>query len=254
MRGEPLDQLTDRLGSYGIVKLPAGDVGGAIGLLRSAGAVAVPQYEAAASGMPDVTQLVTVARVIPDGTTSAFKAADTPIHQDGYQFPSPYTGIDIAGGGNMPDLEVLSYPTVIERRALVFVDLFAACRAMIRDHGVGLLELLALPIFSVDPKYRQEDPRLDEEPNFSVVYRDEFGFRFRVGGSVQTADPQAAFALSLFRTFAQSTVLVELLESGTAFIIDQRRIAHSGLRIPGVDGLTELHRTLLRYDRSGSAS
>jgi hypothetical protein len=249
LRGEPLEQLPAHLARYGIVKISADDTRSVIEVLGAAGALPTPQYEAVAANLPDLTELVTVARVTPTGTTSAFKAADTLLHQDGYQFPSPYLGAGIAGGGFMPDVEVLAFPKVVERRALVFADLPAACRAMVRSHGSGLLELLGQPIFGIDPKYRHEDPRLAEEAPFSVIYRDELGFRFRLGGSVQTTDPQAAFALSLFRMFAQSTVLVELLESGTAFVINQRIIAHSGIRIPGVDGLTELRRTLLRFDR-----
>lgn len=254
LRGEPLNRLSARLAQHGIVKISADDMKSAIELLEASGAVPVPQYETVAADLPDVMELVTVARVVPNGTTSAFKAADTTLHQDGYQFASPYQGIDTAGGVNMPDVEALAFPKVVERRALVFADLPAACRAMVRSHGSGLLELLGQPVFTVDPKYREQDPRLGEEPSFSVIYRDELGFRFRLGGSVQTADPQAAFALSLFRTFAQSTVLVELLESGTAYIINQRITAHSGIRIPGVDGLTELRRTLLRFRRDGVAA
>lgn len=249
LRGGPLDELNFHLAEHGIVKVSADDVPMALSYLAAAGAKPVPQYETVAADLPNVFELVTVARVVPDGTTSAFKAADTALHQDGYQFASPYLGIDVAGGISMPDIEILSYLKVIERRALVFADLPAACRAMVRSHGSSFLDQLARPVFEIDPKYRDTDSRLSEEEPFPVIYQDELGFRFRVGGSVQTSDPNAAFALSLFRTFAQATVSVELLGADTAYIVNQRIVAHSGIRIPGVDGLTELRRTLLRFLR-----
>jgi hypothetical protein len=48
-------------------------------------------------------------------------------------------------------------------------------------------------------------------------------------------------------------VITEQLESGTVYVIDQRRIAHRGIRAPGVDGKTVLRRVLLGLPKNGES-
>jgi hypothetical protein len=40
-----------------------------------------------------------------------------------------------------------------------------------------------------------------------------------------------------------------MLESGSLYVVNQRLVAHQGIRVPGVDGLTVLRRRLLRFTR-----
>lgn len=65
-------------------------------------------------------------------------------------------------------------------------------------------------------------------------------------------DPLAGFALSLFRAYMASTVITERLESGSLYAVNQRRIAHRGIRVAGVDGKTVLRRVLVRFDHGTS--
>ena len=248
-RGRNQGSLRSCVEAEGIVKLSADDEAKIVQILELEGFDVLEQYEGVAANLPDPTVLETVAKSKPEGTTSAFKSKSTELHQDSYQFRSPFLGHPIAGIGRLPDCEVLSFPRVVEQRALIFADLAAASRALVRAHGSALLELLMKPIFFIDPVYCQEDPNLEEPPPISVVFCDRAGFRFHLGGGVQTRDPQASFALSLFRSYAQANVIVELLESGSAYAVNQRVIAHNGIRVPGIDGLTVLRRRLLRLDR-----
>ena len=115
---------------------------------------------------------------------------------------------------------------------------YEAVRAGQEDPGV--LETLA----------KAADPNLTSPPAISVIYRDSLGWRFHIGGSVTSSDPLAGFSLSLFRAYMASTVIIERLESGTLYVVNQRRIAHRGIRVPGVDGKTVLRRVLLGFPKS----
>ena len=248
LRGGTLENLVDHVHDAGIVKVPAEDETECIERLLHAGAVMLPQYESVRSGAIDDTVLETVASArAAQGATSASKSKDTEYHHDGYQFQSPYRARPIAGISNLPDVELLAFPKVVERRYLCFADLARASRALLRDHEGRVFEHLTRPTFSVDSRYRDFDPELRLPAPFSVAFSDELGCRFHIGGSVESSDPEASFALSLFRTYLSSAVTTERLESGVLYVVNQRLVAHKGIRIPSIEGKTLLRRRLLKF-------
>lgn len=247
-----LDCLPEQLADAGIVKVSADDEQGVVQLLTALGAAVLPQYEAVRAGQFDPGVLETVAKATAgDGDTSASVARDTEFHHDAYQFNCEYVDQQIAGIGNMPDIELLSFPRVVEGRFLMFSDLCGAARKFMLGHETGQFRRLTQTRFTIDPRYEQADPHLSTPPRLAVVHADPLGFRFHVGGSIQSPDPLAGFSLSLFRAYMASTVITERLESGTLYVIDQRRIAHRGIRVPGVDGKTVLRRVLLGHPKEG---
>ena len=249
-RGESLDDLLQVLNDVGIVKVLAEDEAACLEVLGRAGAVPLKQYEAVRAGQADPYTLKTVAKATPSvGDTSAVVSRSTDFHMDGYQFCCDYCGEKIAGVGNMPDIELLSFPTVVEGRFLMFSDLCRAARKMLKAHESSKLEHLTRAAFAIDSRYEDADRDLGDPGLFSVVQRDALGWRFHLGGSVTTSDPMSGFSLSLYRAYVASTVITERLESDTLYVIDQRRIMHRGIRVPGVDGKTELRRALLAFPK-----
>lgn len=211
------------------------------------GAVAQPQYESVRAGASDVRRLETLARA-SGATTNAGAANHTAEHQDGYQFWREYMNLLIAGIGHMPDIEILGYPRVVEERWLEFFDLPSAALGVLAQHGTRFLSLLTKPLFTIDPKYRAEDSALGDPGFFPIVFRDRLGVRFHIGGSVIAPDPEANVALTLFRDEMRKTAITLKVESDSLFVVNQRVIAHRGIRWCGRDGLTLLTRVLLRYE------
>jgi hypothetical protein len=252
-RGSHLESLPEQLAENGIVKVAAEDELECIERFTARGAVVQAQYEAVHSGQEDSGVLETVAKATAaDGDTSASVARDTEFHQDAYQFHCDYCGKRIAGIGNMPDIELLSFPKVVEGRFLMFSDLCGAARKFMLGHETAQFFRLSQSRFTIDPRYKMADGNLTPPPQISVVYKDSLGFRFHIGGSVGSPDPLAGFSLSLFRAYMASTVITERLESGTLYVIDQRRMAHRGIRVPGVDGKTVLRRVLMAFPKATS--
>jgi hypothetical protein len=252
-RGSSLDDLPERLTESGIVKVAAEDENECIERFTDRGAFVLPQYEAVRAGQEDPGVLETVAKATAsEGDTSASVARDTDFHDDAYQFHCDYCGQRIAGIGNMPDIELLSFPKVVEGRFLMFSDLCGAARKFMLGHETGQFLRLTQTRFTIDSRYEQVDPNLSPPSTLAVIYGDALGFRFHIGGSVRSPDPLAGFSLSLFRAYMASTVITERLESGTLYVIDQRRIAHRGIRVPGVDVKTVLRRVLLGFPKAES--
>ena len=249
-RGSLLADLPSMVRESGVVKVSAEDEAACVARFVDEGATVMPQYEAVRAEQEDPGVLETVAKATPTtGDTSASVARDTDFHDDAYQFYCEYCGQRIAGIGNMPDIELLSFPKVVEGRFLVFSDLCGAARKLMLAHESSQLAHLTKMRFSIDPRYEQADANLASPPDISVIYQDALGWRFHVGGSVTSRDPLAGFSLSLFRAYMASTVITERLESGTLYVVDQRRIAHRGIRVPGVDGKTMLRRVLLGFQK-----
>jgi hypothetical protein len=234
----------------GIVKIAAEDEAECIQRFVEQGALVLPQYESVRAGQDDTGVLETVAKATADaGDTSAAVARNTEFHMDGYQFRCEYCGHRVAGIGNMPDIELLGFPKVVEGRFLMFSDLCAAARRFMLGHETAQLIRLTQGRFTVDSRYEEADPELAPPGRISVIQRDSLGFRFHIGGSAGSRDPLLAFSLSLFRAYMASTVITERLESGTLYVVNQRRIAHRGIRVPGVDGKTVLRRVLLSFTK-----
>lgn len=249
-RGSDIADLPAMVRESGVVKVAAEDEEACVSRFLAEGATVMPQYEAVRAGHEDAGVLETVAKATPStGDTSASVARDTDFHDDAYQFSCDYCGQRIAGIGNMPDIELLSFPKVVEGRFLVFSDLCGAARKFMLAHESAQLAHLTRTRFSIDPRYEQADPKLASPPDISVIYRDALGWRFHVGGSISSSDPLAGFSLSLFRAYMASTVITERLESGTLYVVNQRRIAHRGIRVPGVDGKTVLRRVLIGFPK-----
>ena len=232
------------------MKVAADDEAECIERFVKDGALVMPQYEAVKAGQTDPGVLETVAKAKPaSGDTSAAVARDTDFHMDGYQFCCEYCGRRIAGIGNMPDVELLSFPKVVEGRFLVFSDLCEAARKFMLAHESGHLMHLTRNRFGIDSRYLDSDTDLVAPPELAVIFRDVLGWRLHIGGSMNSSDPLAGFSLSLFRAYMASTVITERLESGSLYVVNQRRIAHRGIRVPGVDGKTVLRRVLLGFPK-----
>jgi len=253
-RGSSLDDLPDMLAESCIVKISGEDEDRCVEILGNAGASVLEQYEAVRAGLADTGAIETVAKASAQaGDTSAVLAKETEFHQDGYQFQREYRGHVIAGVGNMPDIELLCFPKVVEGRFLVFSDLCRATRKFMRAHESSQIDHLCQACYSIDSRYADADPNLDTPHDLPLLFKDSLGWRFHLGGSMSSADPLAGFSLSLFRAYVASTVITERLESGSLYVVNQRRIAHRGIRVPGVDGKTVLRRVLLGFPKAVSA-
>jgi hypothetical protein len=105
-------------------------------LLVSRSLRALAQYEAVRARAADLFVMQTTAEAkAPADATSASRARSTEMHQDGYQFRSPYRGELTAGIGFMATVELLGFPVVVEPRVLAFGDLAGAGRELIRVFG-----------------------------------------------------------------------------------------------------------------------
>jgi hypothetical protein len=104
----------------------------------------------------------------------------------------------------MPDIELLSFPRVVEGRFLMFSDLCGAARKFTLGHETQQFLRLTQTRFSIDSRYEEADPNLTPPPPLAVIFKDGLGFRFHIGGSVGSPDPLAGFSLSLFRAYMAS--------------------------------------------------
>ena len=249
LRGEDIAaiDLVRMLRKRGLLIMEFRDEAEVLRQLAAAGGVAMKQYECLAEdGHDTCTRLETVAK--STGITSAVIARHTDPHQDGYQFTSPYCGEEIAAGNNMPLAEILGYPRVVETRTLSFYDLREAA-LVLEGHDRAALELLTRPLFTIDNKYREADPMLEDPGSFPVLYLDPAaGARFRIGGSVITDHPDANTALALFRDeMLAAKCMTMRLHADLLFVTWQARVAHRGVRTVGRPGLTVLTRELWNF-------
>lgn len=216
--------------------------------IAPSGSVALAQYEGVLGNLEDPTLLRIVAEDDPTIPTTAFKRKNTSLHMDGYQFPGEYNGIDIAGPGNMPDCEVLAYPTVGDERLLIFAGLqYAAAR--LPHH---LFEQLKKPVFDIaNDEYRATDPNL-RSGTTAVVYDDGRGMRFHVGSKIRGQNPEAEFALSALMELAHADKHFFWLKSRDVYLTWQRSVCHNGIRTRPAAGQPEtvLVRRLLRLTAS----
>jgi hypothetical protein len=226
---------------------------GVLRIIENSGLILMRQYETVQQGYPDRFELTTIAKNDGPGITRVSKPGSTKIHQDGYQFDRWYRGVEIAGTGNMPDVEILYYPVVREPRVIFAYGVRAAAHATAEvgvDLGVDLIEALKKPQYRVDvEQYQILDPQLGEPPLFPVIYEDELGSRVQIGGRVSGDAPRGQFALEVFRRYLESKDPHSFkVEAGTAVFFNQRLVAHAGVR-PSEDGETVLVRRLARWPR-----
>lgn len=222
-------------------------------MVTVAGLFPQPQYETVYAGAADPYVLRGLAES-GRGPTPATEPKPTEPHIDAYQFDAQYRGQVIAGIGHMPDVDLLFYPRVEEERCLVTYGLPAALSA-VEAASPNFLAALMSRKFRVNiENYREADPDLSDPPEFAVFYPDELGWRFQIGGRVYSEMASAQFALDLFRTHLRSVdVHVFNVSAGDAFLMNQRVVAHSGIR-RRTNGQTVLVRRLLRWEREREES
>jgi hypothetical protein len=194
--------------------------------IMPSGAVALPQYEGVFAGLEDPYTMRIVAEAKPAIHTTAFKQKSTTKHQDAYQFPSRYRGVEIAGPGNMPDYEVLGYPRVGDKRLLLFAGLRWAAEQLPRD----LYDRLHQPDFIIEnDEYQRLDPDL-RGGTTAVIYDDGEGLRFHVGSKIRGINSDAEFALSALMEIADEDKCHFWLEPGDVYLTWQRWVCHNAIR------------------------
>jgi hypothetical protein len=194
--------------------------------VNPAGAVALPQYEGVFAKFPDPYTLRIVADDKPAIHTTAFKQKSTSKHQDGYQFFSPYRGVEIAGPGNMPDYEFLGYPRVGDERLLLFAGLEWAATQLPPE----LYDQLRQPQYIVEnDEYRKLDSDL-RGGTTAVIYEDGDSLRFHVGSKIRGLNSDAEFALSTLMEIADEDKVHFWLEPGDVYLTWQRWVCHNAIR------------------------
>jgi len=243
------DNLSALIENCGLVIVRGVDEPVVDGIVALAGLRSMMQYELVQSNQTDPFVLRTVAKSGDSGITPASKPKSTLVHQDGYQFPARYCGFVIAGNLHMPDVEILHYPVVREKRLIFVHGVPAAVKATARI-GADLIGALKQPLFSVDiDEYKRLDPLLNEPEPFPVIYADELGWRCQIGGRVYSNNADAQFAIDVFRRYLESEDVYSFqVEPGDLAFFNQRLVAHAGLR-PTRDGETVLVRRLMRWQR-----
>ena len=212
--------------------------------MTPAGAVALRQYEGVFDNRADPYTLRIVADEKPAIHTTAFKQKSTTKHQDGYQFPSPYKGVAIAGPGNMPDYEFLAYPSVGDQRVLFFAGLAWAASKL----PPAVYDQLQQPDYIIEnDDYRRFDPDL-RGGSSPILYKDGDGLRFHVGSKMRALHPDAEFALTSLLEIANEDQQHFWLEPGDVYLTWQRWVCHYAIRSRPAIGFkpTVLVRRLLR--------